>query len=67
MTAANSLGQRVQKARHARGLSLAQLARLVGTDKGYLSRVENNHIEPRITSLRRIAKELGVSIARLVA
>jgi transcriptional regulator with XRE-family HTH domain len=61
------LGQRIRKARHLRGLTLEQLARMTETDKGYLSRIENGKMEPTLKRLRSIAKHLDIPPSRLIA
>jgi len=45
-----------------RGLTQKQLAELVGTKQPSIARLESGATEPRISSLRRIAKALGARL-----
>jgi DNA-binding Xre family transcriptional regulator len=55
-----ALGNRLREMRHRSGLSLADLARRTGIDKGYLSRLENaQQGNTTLETLRRIAQALG--------
>jgi HTH-type transcriptional regulator/antitoxin HipB len=53
------LGFLIQQARLEKGLTQEQLAEKVGTNKGYISKIENNLKEIRISTLRKIV-ELGL-------
>lgn len=53
------LGFLIQQARIERGLTQEQLAEKVGTNKGYISKVENNIKDVRISTLQMIV-ELGL-------
>jgi HTH-type transcriptional regulator / antitoxin HipB len=53
------LGVLLQQARLDKGLTQEQLAEKVGTNKGYISRVENNIKDVRISTLQRIV-EVGL-------
>ena len=44
------------------GLSQSELAHLMETDQGYLSRLENGALNPRVRTLREYAVALGVEI-----
>ena len=48
--------------RETLGLSQADLARLMETDQGYVSRLENGSLNPRVRTLREYAAALGVEI-----
>jgi transcriptional regulator with XRE-family HTH domain len=62
-----SLGARLRKARLDAGLSQAELAKLCGMSKPTLSRYENDHVLPSLTTVRRIADALNVSVAELAS
>jgi len=51
------LGFLLQEARLKRGLSQEELAMRVGTNKGYISKVENDLKEIRFSTLKRIVEE----------
>ena len=53
------IGYLIQKARLERGLTQEELAEKCGTNKGYISKVENNLKEIRISTLQKIV-ELGL-------
>lgn len=58
-----SLGTRVMQIRTQKGLTQQEISRRTGIDGSYLSRIENRHLEPRPTTLRKIAEALGVSLS----
>lgn len=53
------LGVMLQQARLEKGMTQEQLAKKCGTNKGYISRIENNLKEVRISTLQKIV-ELGL-------
>ncbi len=53
------LGVLIQQARIERGMTQGQLAEKCGTNKGYISKIENDIKEVRLSTLRKIV-ELGL-------
>jgi ribosome-binding protein aMBF1 (putative translation factor) len=53
------LGALIQEARLEKGMTQEELAEKVGTTKSYISKLENNIKEVRISTLKRIV-ELGL-------
>lgn len=53
------LGYLIQQARLEKGLTQEELAEKCGTNKGYISKIENNLKEVRISTLQKIV-ELGL-------
>ncbi len=53
------LGFLIQQARLEKGMTQEELAVKCGTNKGYISKIENNIKEVRISTLRKIV-ELGL-------
>ncbi|MCX8481397.1 MAG: helix-turn-helix transcriptional regulator [Sediminibacterium sp.] len=53
------LGAMIQQARLDKGLTQQQLAEICGTNKGYISKIENNLKEVRISTLQKIV-EIGL-------
>jgi HTH-type transcriptional regulator / antitoxin HipB len=53
------LGFLIQQARLEKGMTQEQLAKKCGTNKGYISKIENNIKEVRISTLQKIV-ELGL-------
>jgi len=52
-----TLGFFLQQARLKKGMTQAELAEKVGTNKGYISRVENNIKDVRISTLQKIIEK----------
>jgi HTH-type transcriptional regulator/antitoxin HipB len=50
------LGFLIQQARIEKGMTQEQLAEKCGTNKGYISKIENNIKEVRISTLQRIVE-----------
>jgi len=57
-----TIGKRLQTIRLKKGLSQYQLANLSKVPRGTLIRIEQDKVEPRISTLKRVAKALGVDI-----
>lgn len=53
------IGFLLQQARLKKGLTQGELAKLCGTNKGYISKIENDLKEVRISTLQKIV-ELGL-------
>ncbi|MDX2249217.1 MAG: helix-turn-helix transcriptional regulator [Bacteroidia bacterium] len=53
------IGFLIQQARREKGLTQEELARRCGTNKGYISKIENNLKEVRLSTLQRIV-EVGL-------
>ncbi|UOQ45388.1 helix-turn-helix domain-containing protein [Halobacillus salinarum] len=61
------IGDRIQKIRKDRHMSLSELAERAGVAKSYLSSIERNiQSNPSIQFLEKIAKELDVSMNYLL-
>jgi HTH-type transcriptional regulator / antitoxin HipB len=57
------LGVLIQELRKERGLTQEQLAQKCGTTKNYISRIENNASDIRLSTLMRIIREgLGANL-----
>lgn len=56
------IGNRIQGLRETRGWTLQELARRTGLSASFLSQLERGRCSVSITSLDRIATELGVSV-----
>jgi len=57
-----TIGKRLQAIRLKKGLSQYQLATLSKVPRGTLIRIEQDKVEPRISTLEKIAKGLGVNV-----
>lgn len=56
------LGSAVKELRRRAELRQEELARNVGITQSYLSQIENDRKDPNLSTLRRIAQELRVSV-----
>ena len=61
-----SLGERIVGLRKKQGLTQVQLAEKLGTEHAQIGRLERGETNSTIIILRRIAKELGISVSELV-
>jgi transcriptional regulator with XRE-family HTH domain len=60
------LGMRVQEARQLRGMSLRALATQAGVSSSFLSQLENNKTSANISTIRKLAQALGMTLAELL-
>ena len=63
---AQQVGERIRATRHARGLTLVQLAELCELSHSFLSQLERGHARPSMNSLERVARALGTSQVELL-
>lgn len=56
----NNFGQWLQRKRESLGFSQIELAKLCGIDRSLINRYENNHCEPSIHNVKKLAKALGM-------
>ena len=61
-----AFGHRLRHLRRRAGLTLAQLGARVGRPAPYLSRVENGHVEPRLSLVGELARSLGCAASELL-
>ena len=57
---------RIKRLRKSKGWTQAVLARKAKLSLGYLARLETGHHDPTVTTLRKLAKALGVPVAELL-
>jgi len=55
-------GQLIEDARKNAHLTQEELAKRVGSNKSYISRIENGKTEPKVSTFYRIAAALGLSV-----
>ncbi len=60
-----NLGSNIKKIREAKGLAGKEVALSCKMGPAQYSRIENNRTDPALSSLVKIAKALGVSVAEL--
>ena len=57
---------RLRTIRKRKGVSLRSLKKLSGVAVATLTRIEAGGYDPRLSTLRRLAKALGVTVAELI-
>lgn len=60
-----SEGQSLAALRLQHGWSQVELARQVGTSQSYIGRLETGLVDPQLSTMRKIALALGVTVAAL--
>jgi transcriptional regulator with XRE-family HTH domain len=66
MQAVVYVGEQLKKLRTLRALTQAEVAERAGVTTATVARVERNEIEPRMSTLRKLAAALEVDPAELV-
>jgi transcriptional regulator with XRE-family HTH domain len=61
-----TIGREIHKARIDKGMNQKELADRLGMKQQYLSRIERDQVDVRVSSLRKIAAILGVSVSQLL-
>lgn len=61
------IGVRLKHARRIKGLRLRQLAERVGCSESFLSKIENNKVNPSLQMLHRIVTELDFTIGEILS
>jgi len=60
-----SIGTAILRARQEKDMTQAQVGKRAGLATSYISRIENDRIQPTMPTLTRVAKALGVPISAL--
>ena len=60
------MANRIRRLREARWLTQAELAKRARLHPVSLARIETGAAVPRVTTLRRLAKALGVGVGKLI-
>ncbi len=61
------IGNRVQRIRESKGLSLADLSKLTGFDEDLLDRIEKKEVYPQLGTAIKLSKALDSAFGRLVS
>jgi transcriptional regulator with XRE-family HTH domain len=61
-----TLAMRIKQLRKRRGLTQATLAKKAGLSLPYVGRLETEQHDPRLSTLKRLAKALAVPVAELL-
>lgn len=59
------VGSRLKHSRMVAGLSMRSVAGLAGVSEGYISKIENDKVQPSFATLHRIANAVGTNIGAL--
>jgi transcriptional regulator with XRE-family HTH domain len=60
------LAMRIKRLRKAKGFTQEALARAAGVSLAYIGRLETGHHDPKLSTLRKLAKALGVPVTALL-
>ena len=60
------IGKSVRKLRIERFMSQAELSKAAGISPAHLGRIERNEHDPHLSTIRKIAKALGVDPSKLI-
>lgn len=61
-----TIGKRLKTVREKKGVSQYHLADLSKVPRNTIIRIEHGEVDPRISTLRRIAKALGVGVSEFL-
>ena len=59
------LGETIRRARKKKSLSVHELSRIANISVSMLSRIENGHTSPSLSTLKSLSDALGISLANL--
>jgi XRE family transcriptional regulator, regulator of sulfur utilization len=66
MAPVERVAMRVRALRERRGWTQERLAEKAGISRGYLARLETARQDPKLSTLEKLARALGVSVAALL-
>jgi transcriptional regulator with XRE-family HTH domain len=61
------LGRRLRAQREARGLTLREVARRIGVSASLISQIERDKVNPSVSTLYALVRELGLTMGELFA
>ena len=61
------IGQRIKELRIEKGMSQIELAVELNYEKSNMSRLESGKVNPKIATLYKVSKALGISLIELVS
>jgi transcriptional regulator with XRE-family HTH domain len=62
-----NVGRKIRELRKSKNLSLKQVAEGAGVSPSLISQIENNRVDPSLSTLRKIALTMGVPVFALIA
>ena len=60
------LGQNLKRWRTKKHLSQGDIAKVLGTDRAYISNIENGRMNPTLSTLEKLAQSLGITVDELL-
>ena len=60
------LGQKIKEIREQKGIRQVDLAYSLGYDRSNMSRLESGRVNPRFTTLIKVANELDITVPELM-
>lgn len=60
------LGEKLKKWRSKKRLSQGDIAKVLGTDRAYISNIENGRMNPTLSTLEKLAQSLGITVDELL-
>ena len=66
MSSGIKLGQNLRKLRLKKNMSQVDLANALGVDRAYISNIENDRMNPTLSTLEKISNALGISSSDLL-
>ena len=60
------LGQNLKRIREEKGMTQGDICRALDIDRGFISSIENGKRNPTVSTLKKIADVLGVSVDELL-
>jgi transcriptional regulator with XRE-family HTH domain len=63
---AQKLGKNLKRIRMEKGISQGEIGRILETDKGFISNIENGKTNPTLATISKLAKAIGVPIEELI-
>jgi transcriptional regulator with XRE-family HTH domain len=63
----DDVGERIRKIREEKELSLDEISKMTGFDVDFLSRIENQELQPQLGTVIRLSKALDSAFGRLVS
>lgn len=60
------IGDRIRALREAQNLSQCEIERATGLQRCYISRVENGHTVPSVSTLEKLARALGMRVYQVL-
>jgi transcriptional regulator with XRE-family HTH domain len=64
--AAKKLGKNLKRIRTRKGMSQGDIVKTFGTDRAFISTIENGKANPTLATIAKLAKAIGVPMGELI-